>query len=43
MRAFADEDRVAGVFGEDFDVLPNRFDDWGADENHFERVRCGAL
>src|SRR5580700_11773289 len=35
--AFADEDGMAGIFGEDFDGFADRFDDWGTDENHFER------
>jgi len=35
---FANEDGMASVFSEDFDVFAHRFDDGGADENHFERI-----
>ena len=43
--ALADEHGVAGVFNENFDILANRFDDRGADENHLERILaqlCGG-
>ena len=36
--AILDEDGLAVVFGEDGDSLPDCFDDWSSNKNHFERL-----
>jgi hypothetical protein len=36
--ALADKNRMTGIFGENFDVRADSFDDGSADEDHFQRL-----
>ena len=35
--AFLHQRWLAGEFGQDFDAFPDALENWGADENHFQR------